>query len=647
MRGDGARVTSAGVTRLEGGGAVAALIEAAPDGILLIDDAGQIVAANAAAVELFGYTHDELVGSKVERLLPSRFRNAHAGHRADYIADPRRRPMGIGLDFHCVRADDSEFIAEISLAPVPVDGARLTVAIVRDRSEQRAVEQQRAELARVKAVEEVVSGLEAIVWEATAPDRASLSYLGGSETALLGYARDHWLQEGFWLSVVHPDDRLTALTFAESALKQSRFELEYRLIAADGSIHAIRDIVTVGRDEQTQIVWLRGVIVDVSERRALEAQLAQAQKLEAVGQLAGGIAHDFNNLLTIVSGHARLLLRRDELDSARDELTQIVAAAERATELTRQLLSFARRGQGEPELVEPNELLRALRPLLRRVLAEDIAFELEIAPDTPHLMINRSDLEQIVMNLVLNAGDAMPDGGRLTVGTVALTLDPVAASEHGVTAGPYLLLTVTDSGEGIPDAVRSRIFEPFFTTKPQGKGTGMGLATVYGIVEQLGGFIGLDSAPGKGSRFAVHLPAAGRAEATPAATPETDGPTVLLVEDDEALRHLVTIILDQAGYRVVQAANGRDALSVAERHRGRLDLLVTDVVMPHLSGPELAQRLRDVRPDLQVLFMSGYNDSRLVARGVEQARVTLLYKPFAPEELIETVAGLIERPSVG
>ena len=223
---------------------IAALLAAAPDGILLVDDTGLIIAANAAVSELFGYDHDELVGSNVERLLPDRYRGAHAAHRASFAADRKRRPMGVELDLYGQRADGSEFPVEISLAPIPVDDQYLTGAIVRDRSAQHVREEERLGLARSEAVEAVVSGLEALVWEATAPDRSSLSYLGGNESSLLGYPRSSWLQEGFWFSVVHPDDRLAALTFAESAREQNRFELEYRLIAAGGTVHVVRDIVT-------------------------------------------------------------------------------------------------------------------------------------------------------------------------------------------------------------------------------------------------------------------------------------------------------------------------------------------------------------------------------------------------------------------
>jgi PAS domain S-box-containing protein len=626
-----------------------AVINAAPDGILLVRHDGVIQQANAAAAELFAYPLASLVGMHVEQLVPLRARDLHEHKRAAYQHEPQPRPMGAGLDLYALRGDGAEIPVEISLAPMPSpDGAPVTVAIARDRTAQRRAQAEREALARAQAVEEVVSELEAIVWESDSADRASLTYLGGSEQALLGYPREQWLREGFWLSVVHAEDRLAALTFAEAAREQNQFELEYRLIAADGTVRAVRDIVTVSRGRDGTIERLRGVIVDVTDRRDLEQRLAQAQKMEAVGQLAGGIAHDFNNLLTVVSGYAHRMLRREiennRIAEQHEPLRQIVAATDRAAELTRQLLSFARRGQGEPTLVDPAAVLTGLCPLLERILDEDISLTVTV-DDPPPLWINRSDVEQVIMNLVVNARDAMPHGGTLTVTAVGRTLNDVEAGAHGVAAGRYLLMEVTDSGEGMPPSVRARIFEPFFTTKPQGKGTGMGLATVYGIVDQNRGFIECDSRVGHGTTFRIGMPAAADWTEAPAESSIAPGSTILIVEDEDALRNLIAEVLREEGYGVLVAANGRDALTLAERHRGGLDLLVTDVVMPHLSGPELAERLRGLRPGTQVLFMSGYNDSRLVSRGVEAAKANLLHKPFAPKELVARVAELLTPPA--
>lgn len=576
------------------------VLDAAPDGILLVDSGGRIVFANEATEQLFGHPRTELVGELVEILVPRRYHPRHASDREDYSANPRRRPMGMGLELHGVRRDGTEFPVEISLAPMSSGENRQTVAIVRDTTEQRLVREQQMRYASSQAVEEIVGGLEAIVWEATAPDRESLTYLGGRDEAFLGYPRTDWLNEGFWRSVVHPDDRLTALTFAENAREQDKFELEYRLIAADSTVRAVRDIVSVARNAEGEIERLRGVIVDITERRELEARLAQAQKMEAVGQLAGGIAHDFNNLLTVVSGYALRLRGRPELEPVREDLEQIVAAADRAAELTRQLLAFGRRDPGEVTVIDPSATIRRLEPMLRRLIDADIVFDFDLDAGAPQVLMDATLLEQVMMNLIINASDAMAYGGTLTVS------------------------------------------EPFFTTK-ENKGTAMGLATVYGVADQAGGRIDVDTEVGSGTTFRVLLPAAALAVEDSGAV-DQGGVTVLVVEDEPALRRLAVTMLEEQGYNVLQAGNGLDAMAVAERHRGPLDLLITDVVMPKLSGPELAQQLRGLRPGLEVLFMSGYNDSRLVNRGVQQSKVNLLVKPFTPDQLIGRVGELAPLP---
>ncbi len=488
------------------------------------------------------------------------------------------------------------------------------------------------------AVQEIVAALDAIVWESTTPDRESLTYLGGREEMLLGYPREQWMQSGFWMSLVHPEDRLAALTFVEAAQQSEHFELLYRMIAADGEVRHVRDIVTVTHDTNGGgIQRLRGVITDITERQEISARLTQAQKMEAVGQLAGGIAHDFNNLLTIVSGYARRLTARPDLASAHQDLEQILLAADRAADLTRQLLAFARRGHTEATLIDVTALARELEPMLRRLLAADIVFEFQLAPGLPQVMMDRTGLEQIMMNLMINASDAMPAGGSLRVSTRSRSVSPEEAAVHGLEGGHYVELVIADSGTGMAPETVERIFEPFFSTKGE-RGTGMGLATVYGTVDQSDGWIDVASTVGEGTTFTVMLPAAGEPEEVPAMDPQM--PTLLLVEDEPALRLLVVTMLEEQGYTVLQAGNGLDAIALAERHRGEIDLLLTDVVMPRLSGPELAQKLRALQPGLEVLFMSGYNDSRLVHRGVEESKVNLLVKPFSPDELVERVGQL-------
>ena len=621
------------------GGALSELLDAAPDGIVMAGVDGRIQYVNKAAEELFGYKRDELIGVVVERLIPGRLRGRHVSDRTAYAEHPRTRPMGPGLRLQGLRNDGSEVPVQISLAPMSVDGTHSIVAIVRDATEGRKLEEERLRYAHAHAVEEIVGALDAIVWESTMPDRESLTYLGGREEMLLGYPRSQWLEPGFWMSLVHPDDRLAALTLVEAAHQAENFELLYRMIAADGTVREVRDIVTVMRGDDGEVQRLRGVITDITERQEIASRLNQAQKMEAVGQLAGGIAHDFNNLLTIVSGYARRLAARADLASAHEDLDQILIASDRAAQLTRQLLAFARRGHTTASLLDVSALVSELEPMLRRLLAADIVFDFRLQAGLPQVLMDRTGLEQILMNLMLNASDAMPAGGTLRVSSESRTVSSDEAALHGRGPGPYVELAVADTGTGMSPQTVERIFEPFFSTKGDG-GTGMGLATVYGTVDQANGWIDVQSTVGKGTTFLVMLPAAG--EPTEAVDPADDPrPTLLLVEDEPALRTLVVTMLEEQGYTVLQAGNGLDAIAVAERHRGEIDLLLTDVVMPRLSGPELASKLRGLRPGLEVLFMSGYNDSRLVTCGVEEAKVNLLVKPFTPDQLVRRVSELI------
>ncbi|MGH2857654.1 MAG: PAS domain S-box protein [Solirubrobacteraceae bacterium] len=622
------------------GGTLSELLDAAPDGIVMVGADGLIRYVNRAAEQLFGYGRGELIGTVVERLVPGHLRHVHVGERAAYGADPWVRPLGHGPRQPALRADGSELTVEISLAPMVHEGGDAVIAVVRDATEKLALEEERLRFAQAHAVEEIVGSLDAIVWESTTPDRDSLTFLGGREEMLLGYPRAQWLAAGFWISLVHPEDREAALRFDEAARQNENFELTYRMIAADGAVREVRDIVTVTRSPGGGIMRLRGVITDITERLEVSRRLHQAQKMEAVGQLAGGIAHDFNNLLTIVSGYARRLVSRPDLDSAHEDLEQILIAADRAAQLTRQLLAFARRGSGGAMALDVSGLVHELEPMLRRLLAADIVFDFRLGEGLPPVMMDRTGLEQILMNLMLNASDAMPSGGTLRVRSDSRAVSASDASARGVAAGPFVELTVADTGIGMSPEVAGRVFEPFFSTKGE-RGTGMGLAAVYGTVNQAGGWIEVESRLGAGTTFSVLLPASVQA---PAFEPEpVERPaTLLLVEDEPALRTLVVAMLQERGYEILEAGNGLDAIALAERHPRQIDLLLTDVVMPRLSGPELARRLRATRPGLEVLYMSGYNDSRLVNRGVE-GDVNLLVKPFSAEDLLAQVAQLTER----
>jgi two-component system cell cycle sensor histidine kinase/response regulator CckA len=387
---------------------------------------------------------------------------------------------------------------------------------------------------------------------------------------------------------------------------------------------------------------------DITDRVQLRQQLQQAQRMEAVGRLAGGVAHDFNNLLTVILGYGNLL--RGQVagnPELRQEVDEIKHAATRAATLTQQLLSFSRKQVMTLRVVDLNDSVRGMSTMLRTLAKEDIELVTRLDPALGRVRIDPGQLEQMLMNLVLNARDAMPDGGRIVIETANVDLDDTFTHRHVVKPGPYVMLSVTDSGCGMEPEIQSRLFEPFFTTKEPGKGTGLGLSMVYGFVKQIGGSIFVYSEPGRGSTFKTYLPRIeGPAEAPVATPPSTRSlrgvETVLLVEDEHLVRTLVADILSKNGYRVLDAADARNALEISRSHRGAIHLMVTDVVMPGMSGIDLARRFDVDRPETRVLYLSGYTDDVVLRNGVLQPGTAFLQKPFTPEVLLQKVRSLLD-----
>ncbi len=395
------------------------------------------------------------------------------------------------------------------------------------------------------------------------------------------------------------------------------------------------------------------VAIDVSERMALEEQLRQAQKMEAVGALAGGVAHDFNNLLTVIKGYSSLLSESlaDDLVRRR-EVEQIENAADRAAALTRQLLAFSRRQIFRVTQLNLNQTVQGVSRMLERLLGEDITIAHELAPDLGRIQADPSQIDQVIMNLAVNARDAMPRGGRLTFETRNVTGSEFGDEEHlHIAPGPYVLLRVRDTGIGMDAVTRRRVFEPFFTTKENGKGTGLGLSTVYGIVKQSGGHIWVDSTPGEGTTFSILFP---ESQATPAG-PETPAPghrgttpagqTILLVEDESSLRQFAEHVLERAGFKVLTAKSGEQALEVFARHAAKIHLLLTDLVMPGINGHDLAELLQQREPGLNVVYMTGYTQEAIVLKGVNDLRFNLIEKPFTPSALIKKIGDALGFPS--
>jgi PAS domain S-box-containing protein len=447
-----------------------------------------------------------------------------------------------------------------------------------------------------------------------------------------------------WLEAIHPDDREHVAHAAATQQASGRYNVEYRIVRPDGQVRWIRDVAFPVRDGSGQVVRVVGVARDVTERRELAEQLRQAQKMEAIGQLAGGVAHDFNNILAVIMMQVGLTESLQNLPhEAREGLEQIRLAAGRAANLTRQLLLFSRRQVMQPRILDLNEVVTSLAKMLQRIIGEDVRLELRLHPAPLMTRADAGMLDQVLMNLAVNARDAMPRGGKLVVETAARTLtEAETAAIPEATAGRYVSLRVTDAGSGIPPEILPRIFEPFFTTKEPGKGTGLGLATVYGIVNQHGGCIRVTSEPGRGTSFEVLLPARedASAEAGEAAQPVPRGgtETILLVEDDAAVRQLTRAVLEAHGYRVLEAAHGREALALWEQADGRVDLLLADLVMPEgLSGSALAERLRARRSDLRVVFTSGYS-AEIAGRELSlKPGQNFLQKPATSTDLLDTV----------
>jgi two-component system, cell cycle sensor histidine kinase and response regulator CckA len=460
---------------------------------------------------------------------------------------------------------------------------------------------------------------------------------------------DHLSFDDWVGRVIHPEDReIVRRAVANGIAGNPDIAADYRVVWPDGSVHWVTSRARVFFDEAGRATRIIGAIMDITDRKRLEEQFRQAQKMEAVGHLAGGVAHDFNNLLTIINGYSEVLL--PDLppgDPRREMIAQIRQAGERAAGLTRQLLAFSRRTVLEPKVLDLNDVVRDNEKMLRRLIGEDVRLTAVLDPAAEPVKVDPGQISQVVMNLAVNARDAMPTGGELTIETGTVEVDASAAADPEAGPGRYVRLAVTDTGSGMTPEVRARLFEPFFTTKAPGKGTGLGLATVYGIVKQSGGFISVHSEPGRGAAFQVYFPVAeGRTPARKSShglkAMARGAETVLVVEDEGAVRVLVGAVLRRAGYTVLEAGRGTEALRLAGEHPGPVHLLITDVVMPEMGGRELVERLAGLRPGLRVLYLSGYTEDAVVRHGVLQAEVAFLQKPFTMAALTTKVRQVLD-----
>ena len=450
------------------------------------------------------------------------------------------------------------------------------------------------------------------------------------------------------LSFVPAEEHETFSLKHGEALSGNAQTFQCRITTLQGSVRWIESYVVPFGDEPRELPSVLMVARDITDSRKMEAQLQQALKMEAVGRLAGGVAHDFNNMLTGISGHGDLLLRHLPPDSPlRRHAEEIKQSCKRCAALTNQLLTFSRNQVLQPRMLDIGQALLKMENMLRSLIGEDIILRIQSEAASTHVRVDPTQLEQIVLNLSINARDAMPNGGMLTIDAMTIVLDEAAVAHRGMPPGVYVRLCVQDTGVGMDEQTMSRIFEPFFTTKELGKGTGLGLSTVYGIVQQSGGSIEVDSVVGKGATFTLFFPTLDNAGKLLSASKAGDVPTempktILLVEDDSVVRGIIHEVLCFNGYRVLEATHGEDALALSTRHQGPIDLLLTDVVMPHLGGRQLAQQLHARYPRMKVLFMSGYMDDAVLPQILSQQGMAFLPKPFAPEILEQKIRDMLD-----
>jgi PAS domain S-box-containing protein len=480
-------------------------------------------------------------------------------------------------------------------------------------------------------------------------DGTVLSWNAGAER-VYGYTAAEMIgQSGF---VLVPEDRRHEFGLVWEKIKQGKsmkpFEIQGR--GKDGKQIPLWLSISTIRNAAGRIVGASTIAREMGERKRLEQQLHQAQKMEAIGQLAGGVAHDFNNLLTIISGYSDILLANTRADDpAKGLLAEIRKAGEQAASLTRQLLAFSRKQVLEPKILDLNSIVAGTEKMLRRLIGEDVSLTSHLAPKLGQVRADAGQMEQVIMNLVVNARDAMPQGGNITIETGNVDLDPsYCLTRPELAPGRYAMLAVSDNGCGMDEETKARIFEPFFTTKGPGKGTGLGLATVYGIVKQSGGYIYVYSEPNLGATFKIYLPLI--EDQNPAARLNTSSKpighgqeTILLVEDEVAVREFSRYALQSFGYAVLEARNGPEAIRLCEQYQGTIHLLVSDVVMPQMGGRQVAQRITAMRPGLKVLFLSGYTDDAVVRHGVLQAETAFLQKPFMPATLANKVREILDQ----
>jgi two-component system cell cycle sensor histidine kinase/response regulator CckA len=612
------------------------------EGIGILNEKGIHSYANSALASMLGFDSPQRIVGQPWRVV---YEFQPIGELESQVREGLRENGKWSGHLQMRRPDGSRIPVEFQVGSMPDGG---TVCVWRDLTQHQEAEKARADAETKYRM--LVEHVNAITYIAEIGINGKWFYISPQVENILGYTPDEWLALApNWDKQIHPDDLPIVIAAEEQSRNGFPFQAEFRVRRKDGREVWLSDTAVIVQGSDSHPV-MEGIMVDITERKALETQLQQSRKMEAVGRLAGGIAHDFNNLLTIISGYTELALSRAGLPGeAHADIERIENAAGRAAALVRQLLAFSRKQVLQPKILDLNKIVLNLDSLLRRLMDERIEMVTRVKDDLGKVKADPAQVEQVIMNLVVNARDAMPDGGRLVVETCNTDLDANYAVDHvSVKPGRYVMLAVSDNGVGMDRQTVAHIFEPFFTTKESGRGTGLGLSTVYGIVKQSGGYIWVYSEPGKGSTFKVYLPrvdevseAISAAQAAPRAQRGTE--TVLIVEDEEAVRELIQTVLTEKGYDVIPSLDPKHAEQIAAQFAGEIHLLLTDMVMPGTSGRELAERISAKRKGIRVLFMSGYTDNVITSGGMLEEGLAFLQKPFSPAALVQKVREVLSQ----
>ncbi|MFL5401343.1 MAG: PAS domain S-box protein [Gemmatimonadales bacterium] len=621
---------------------LAAIVTSSEDAIVGKQLDGTVTDWNAAAERIFGYTAAEMTGQSIYKLIPPEL---HDSEREVLRRVSRGEPVAFSQSER-IRKDGERIYIALTVSPIRDASGRVVGAasIKQDITAQRQTEMALAQAtARSQELSQALDSAPVIVRDLS----GRISYWSTGSTRLYGWASADAVGQ-----IAHELLRTEFPTTLEAIqsvlLAQGQWEGELTHLTRDGRRVYVSSLWLLGQRGNDQGVTVTEVNTDITARRQTEDRARQSERMEVVGQLAGGVAHEANNQMTVVLGATEFLLARTDLaEVARKDLEQIRGAAERTAAITAQLLAFSRRQVMQPQVLDFDAVVEGLDGMLRRALGERSTLQLHLRAQSGRVRADAGQLAQVALNLVLNARDAMPLGGRLVIETRVTELTESYATQHPgveIRPGPYVVLSVSDTGHGMSPETMRHVFEPFYTTKPIGKGTGLGLATVYGIIKQSGGYVWAYSEPGQGTTFKVYLPAQAGSVTSTAASPPPEraaGEHILIVEDEPAVRSMTSRALKEHGYTVLEAGDGPEALRAVEQANGALDLIITDVIIPGLDGTELARRAAHVKPGLPILFMSGYTDDEIVRRGLLDAGQPFLQKPFTPDALVRRVAELL------